>query len=94
MLVDPMANREATAPHPSLRDLLRYIPQETVRVVQARLMEFYQPRTRKLGDVVELRSQARVGVVLKQSVVVHIEGDKLSSWAERNFRGLTNVVRI
>jgi hypothetical protein len=93
-LVNLMANREAPAPRLSLRDLLRYIPQETVRVVHARLIEIYRPRTRKSEDVVDLRSQARVGVVLKQSVVVHIEGDKLGSWAERKFRGLTNVVRI
>ncbi|KAJ7200273.1 hypothetical protein C8J57DRAFT_1630231 [Mycena rebaudengoi] len=92
--VNLMANREAPAPRLSLRDLLRYIPQETVRVVHARLIEIYRPRTRKSEDVVDLRSQARVGVVLKQSVVVHIEGDKLGSWAERKFRGLTNVVRI
>jgi hypothetical protein len=60
--------------------------------MHTRLTEFYRPRTRKSGDVFDLRSEARVGVVLKQSVVVHIEEDKLRAWAERKFRGLTSAV--
>jgi hypothetical protein len=94
-LVDPTPDGDAPARRPSLRDLLLSLPQQTVSVLCARLAAYYRPggpRTLKPGDMFDLRSQARVGVVLKQSALVQIEGDKLSAWVRRKFPSLTETV--
>ncbi|KAF8207343.1 sulfate transporter family-domain-containing protein [Mycena galopus ATCC 62051] len=81
---------EIPGTRPSFRNLLAMIPRQTVHALGVPFSGCFRrwPRhTWRSGDVLDLRSGSKFGVSVTQSVVVQIEGETLSAWAQMRCEG-------
>ncbi|KAF7374116.1 Sulfate transporter [Mycena sanguinolenta] len=72
---------------PSVQRLLAMMPQETLRAIRTRLPALSRrgrapARNLKAGDVLDYRTQIDVAVAKTRSVVVEVDGEQLTTWAQ------------
>ncbi|KAF7374121.1 Sulfate transporter [Mycena sanguinolenta] len=72
---------------PSVQRLLAMMPQQTLRAIRARLPGTSgggraPVRSLKAGDVLDCRTQIDVAVAKTRSVVVKVDGEQLTAWAQ------------
>ncbi|KAJ6450156.1 sulfate transporter family-domain-containing protein [Mycena sanguinolenta] len=81
---------------PSVQRLLAMMPQETLRAIRARLPGLSRggralARNLKAGDVLDCRTQTDVAVAKTRSVMVEVDGEKLTAWAQAKIDQRTHL---
>ncbi|KAF8195271.1 sulfate transporter family-domain-containing protein [Mycena galopus ATCC 62051] len=93
-LVAVLSSTDAGVLRPSVQRLLAMLPRETLRAVRARLPIFRagsaEVRPVKMGDVLDCREGIDVAVAKTRSLIVNIEGEKLTAWAQGKIGGRTH----
>ncbi|KAJ7501842.1 hypothetical protein B0H11DRAFT_2275042 [Mycena galericulata] len=83
----PQPAPDRNALRPSIQRLLTMLPRETLRAVRARWSVFSRretvsPRRFEAGDILDCRAPMGCAVANKRSVVVEMEGETLTAWAQ------------
>ncbi|KAJ6544528.1 hypothetical protein B0H19DRAFT_1170895 [Mycena capillaripes] len=96
-LVNSSPDPEVTSMRPSLRGLLGKIPHVAINSLRTRLPVLFRrppPRTGILepGNVFDLRGHSGISVAMTESLIVQIDGEALTGWAQAKLGVTTPIV--